>query len=302
MIMQNLAEIIQKNSTLLEEECCRLVHGRGKKWEEFSHLSIDWYPPTILITTYKEISNEEKQLLVEIIKSIKNLPCKNILLQKRYLKGESVEVLIGEIEENAFAVENLEKYKLNLNNPQNIGFFLDMKNGREWIRKNSKNKSVLNLFSYTCSLSVAALKGGALEVINVDMSKSSLSVGEQNHLINNVNGKAKFISYDIMNSFANLRRKGPFDLVIIDPPTNQGDSFKVERDYHKVIRKLSDMTKEEALVMACLNSPFLTEIFLLDVFKEHAPGFAFQEKVISSFHDMELNPEEGVKILIFKKN
>lgn len=302
MIMQNLAEIIQKNSTLLEEECCRLVHGRGKKWEEFSHLSIDWYPPTILITTYKEISNEEKQLLVEIIKSIKNLPCKNILLQKRYLKGESVEVLIGEIEENAFAVENLEKYKLNLNNPQNIGFFLDMKNGREWIRKNSKNKSVLNLFSYTCSLSVAALKGGALEVINVDMSKSSLSVGEQNHLINNVNGKAKFISYDIMNSFANLRRKGPFDLVIIDPPTNQGDSFKVERDYHKVIRKLSDMTKEEALVMACLNSPFLTEIFLLDVFKEHAPGFAFQEKVISSFHDMELNPEEGLKILIFKKN
>ena len=133
------------------------------------------------------------------------------------------------------------------------------------------------------------------------MSKSSLAIGEQNHIINNVNGKAKFISYDIMNSFASLRRKGPFELVIIDPPTNQGDSFKVERDYHKIVRKCSEMTKDGALVMACLNSPFLTDKFLLDIFKELAPDFVFQEKVISSFHDMELNPEEGLKILIFKK-
>lgn len=302
MIMQKLADIIQKNNTFVNEECCRLFHGRGKKWSEFSHLSIDWYPPTILITTYKEISNEEKQFLVEIIKNIENLQYRNILLQKRYLKGELVEVLIGEIEENSLAVENLEKYKLNLNNPQNIGFFLDMKNGREWIRKNSQNKSVLNLFSYTCSLSVAALKGGALEVINVDMSKSSLSTGEQNHIINNVNGKAKFIPYDIMSSFANLKRKGPFDLVIIDPPTNQGDSFKVERDYHKIVRKLSDMTKQGALIMACLNSPFLKADYLYKLFNEHATDFSPLESVNSSFHEMELNPEEGLKILIFKKN
>jgi len=301
MIMQNLANIIQKNNTLINEECCRLFHGRGKKWSEFSHLSIDWYPPTILITTYKEISNEEKLFLVEIIKNIENLPYKNILLQKRYLKGESIEVLTGEIEENAFAVENSEKYKLNLNNPQNIGFFLDMKKGREWIRKNSQNKSVLNLFSYTCSLSVAALKGGALQVINVDMSKSSLSIGEHNHIINNVNGKAKFISYDIMNSFANLRRKGPFDLIIIDPPTNQGDSFKVERDYHKIVRKLNEMTNQNAQVMACLNSPFLTSQFLRDVFREYAPEFILQEKVLSSFSEMEFAPESGLKILVFKK-
>lgn len=302
MIMQNLASLIQENSAYANEECCRLVHGRGKKWDEFSHLSIDWYPPTVLITTYKEISTGEKIFLSEVIKNVKSLACKNILLQKRYLKGEAIEVLSGEIEENAFAVENLEKYKLNLNNPQNIGFFLDMKNGREWIRKNSQNKTVLNLFSYTCSLSVAALKGGGQEVINVDMSKSSLSIGEQNHIINNVNGNAKFISYDIMNSFANLRRRGPFDIVIIDPPTNQGDSFKVERDYHKIVRKLSEMTKGGAQVMACLNSPFLTEKFLLDLFIEHAPEFVFQEKVFSSFHDMEFKPEEGLKILIFKKN
>ena len=54
--------------------------------------------------------------------------------------------------------------------------------------------------------------------------------------------------------------------------------------------------------MACLNSPFLTEKFLLDIFNEHASEFVFQEKVISSFHDMEFKPEEGLKILIFKKN
>lgn len=278
-------------------EAQRLFHGRGKLFPEFEHLSIDFFPPYLLITTYKELSSEEKNELLNELTSFSH-----ILLQKRFVKNEPVEILKGELPAQAYAVEKGEKYLLNLNNPQNIGFFLDMGIGREWLRHNSQGLRVLNLFSYTCSLSVAALKGGADYVLNMDMSQKALSVGEKNHTINGIGReRVGFLGHDIMKSFGALIRKGPFDLVIIDPPTNQGDSFKVNRDYHKIIRRLPEFTKEGSLIMACLNSPFLDSSFLKAAFNEHAPDFEFQELMYSSFSGMEKNPEEGLKILFFKR-
>lgn len=287
----------------VEGECVRLFHGRGKKWPGFEHLSIDLYPPAVLITTYKEIDDAEKASLVETLKSVPNLKFSSILLQKRYGKGEDVEVLFGEAPSETHAVEKSEKYIINLKNAKNIGFFLDMAIGREYVRNHSKDKTVLNLFSYTCSLSVSALKGGATQVVNVDMSKPSLNIGEKNHIINGIDKRsAKFLPHDIMKSFGAIARKGPYDLIIIDPPTNQGDSFKANRDYHKIIKRLHTMTAKDGIVMACLNSPHLDGQFLIDAFTEHANQFSFQEKFYSSFSEMESNPEEGLKILLFKKN
>lgn len=286
-----------------EGECARLFHGRGKKWAELSHLSIDLYPPVVLITTYKEIPNEEKESLLETLRLVKGLDYTSVILQKRYLRNESIEILLGEISEESFAVEKSEKYSLNLKSPQNTGFFLDMALGRDWLRAHSQNKKVLNLFSYTCSLSVSALKGGATSVTNVDMSLPALKVGQINHDLNGLgddNRKLKFFHYDIMKSLGTIGKKGPYDLIIIDPPTNQGESFKVERDYHKIIRRLPEMVNPGATIMACLNSPYLGSDFLIDSFKEHAPMFSLQEKMFSNFSEMEANPEEGLKMLFFK--
>ncbi|MBY0415476.1 MAG: class I SAM-dependent methyltransferase [Bdellovibrionales bacterium] len=284
------------------DECVRLFHGRGKKVPGLEHLSIDFFPPHILITTYKEIGESEKTELKDLLLSLKIPDLQSIILQKRYIKGESTEALFGEIPIDHFAVENSEKYLINLKNPQNIGFFLDMKVGRDLLRVNSAEKMVLNLFSYTCSLSVAALKGGAIEVVNVDMSKAALKVGEKNHLLNGLVKKSKFVPYDIMKSFGNITRKGPYDIVIIDPPTYQGDSFKVERDYHKIVKRLADMTNPGAMILACLNAPHLGSDFIKNIFKEHAMGFSYEETFYSSFSELDSNPEEGLKILIYKKN
>lgn len=283
-------------------ECVRLFHGRGKMWPGFEHLSIDIFGSVILITTYKEITSTEKTELVEMLKSISALSYECILLQKRYVKNEAAEILFGEIPQEVFAVENSEKYLINLTSPQNIGFFLDMAVGRSILKKITQGKKVLNLFSYTCSLSVAALKGGAVEVVNVDMSKPALNVGERNHKLNGLDlRQAKFLPHDIMKSFGSLSKKGPYDLIIIDPPTNQGDSFRGDRDYHKIIRRLPEMCNKDAVVMACLNSPFLGSEFLVKAFKEFAPEFELQERIYSSFSKMEVDPEAGLKILMFKK-
>ena len=59
-----------------------------------------------------------------------------------------------------------------------------MKPGRDWLLQNAAGKRVLNLFAYTCSLSVAAIHGGAEEVINLDMASAALATGRKNHQLN----------------------------------------------------------------------------------------------------------------------
>jgi len=277
-------------------DCKRIFHGRGGITLGFENVVVDSFSPTLFITLYKETE-------LGSLKSFLELPYENILIQKRYLPRPELEVVKGVIPENPIAHELGCDYHLKFGTSQNIGFFLDMKSGREWLMNNARDKRVLNLFAYTCSLSVAALKGGAEMVVNVDMAKGALSVGKENHKLNNVDpNKAKFLSYDIMNSWNNIARSGPYDIVVIDPPTNQGDSFKVERDYYKIIKRLSTMTNPGAIVMACLNSPYLKSDFLKQLFTEHAPEFSFTSKMNSSFAEMEVDPEEGLKILFFTKS
>lgn len=278
-----------------KNSCARLFHGRGNLTPGLEHVVVDFFPPTLFITLYKETD-------IQDLECFKNFPAENVLVQKRYLPRPELEILKGEIPSSPLAHELDLSYQLKFGTSQNIGFFLDMKPGREWLLKNSTDKRLLNLFSYTCSLSVAALKGGAELAVNIDMAKGALSVGKENHKLNEIeNNRVRYFSYDIMNSWNNIARNGPYDIVVIDPPTNQGDSFKVERDYYKIIKRLMAMTNPEATVMACLNSPYLTSDFLKNLFSEHAPEFQFVESISSAFAPLEKNPEEGLKILLFKR-
>lgn len=276
-------------------DCKRIFHGRGGLTPGLQNVVVDSFPPTLLITLYKETS-------LDSLGEFLNLNYENILIQKRYLKRPELEVHKGSLPEKTITHEMGLNYELKFGTSQNIGFFLDMKTGREWLMKNAEGKRVLNLFAYTCSLSVAALQGNAEMVVNIDMAKGALATGKENHRLNNIDPhRVKFLSYDIMNSWNNIARNGPYDIVVIDPPTNQGDSFKVERDYYKIIKRLNTMTAPGAVVMACLNSPYLKSDFLMNLFKEHGPEFHFTEKIESAFASMERDPEEGLKILLFKK-
>lgn len=304
--MQTLLQTLRSNTSInfnltasLDStlETKRLFHGRGKLIEGLEHLNIDQFDKYILITTYKEITDEEKNELKSFILGF-NAPLSSVLLQKRYGKNLEVEVLYGEIPEKAVAVENNLKFAINLAKPQNIGFFLDMKPGRNYLIENSKDKKVLNLFSYTCSLSVAALKGGAKEVVNVDMSQAALNVGKLNQKINGFeDSKVRYLDFDIMKSLGTLGKRGPYDLIIIDPPSNQGDSFKVEKDYPKILKRLPEMMSENCIVMACLNAPYFNSDYLLNMINEYCPNLKLVNKEYSAFSPMESDKEAGLKIL-----
>ncbi len=256
MTIDNIKEHISQNSLNLTIEFKRLFHGRGGLYKNWKHLSIDSIDTILSITLYKDFYIDLELELTDMLKEyIKTSRHNTIVLQRRYLKGSPSQIIVGTLKDDLYVVENDMKFKLNLLSNQNNGYFPDMKNGRVFVRENAKGKRVLNLFSYTCAFSIAASLGGAKSILNIDMSKSALTTGRANHHLNNIDTKnIKFYPYNILKSFGRIKRDGPYDLIIIDPPTLQKGSFEATKDYAKIIKKLTQIASKNCIVLACLNS------------------------------------------------
>jgi 23S rRNA G2069 N7-methylase RlmK/C1962 C5-methylase RlmI len=92
-----------------------------------------------------------------------------------------------------------------------VGLFLDHRNTRQMVRKESQGKRVLNLFAYTGSFSVYAAAGGAASTLTVDMSNTYLQWADRNLSLNGfVSGQHKLLREPIREQF---------DLIVLDPPT-----------------------------------------------------------------------------------
>jgi 23S rRNA (cytosine1962-C5)-methyltransferase len=297
--IQDIQTHIQNNSSDLSQEFKRLFHGRGGLYEEYKNLTIDSIDTILSVALYSQEA-QEKEILEMLKEFIKTSRHTTLVLQRRYLKGHPSEVIVGELAEDLYVVENGMKIKLNLLSNRNSGYFADMKIGREFVRESAKDKKVLNLFSYTCAFSLAAKFGGAYQVINVDMSKGALKTGMQNHALNNLDPNGvSFLSYNILKSFSSLKRKGPYDLIIIDPPTFQRGSFEATKDYEKIIKKLPQIAADECTLLSCLNSPDLQSEFIIDMMREWAPSFNFSHRLENVAEFASANEDRSLKNLVF---
>ena len=303
LTVDNIREVLDSNSKDLTKEFKRIFHGRGGYYEGWNFLTVDSINNLLFVAFYAEVDKKLEDETLGMLKDfIQTSIHTTILLQRRYIHKTSTEIIEGELDDDIYAYENGLKFKLNLLSHQNIGYFPDMKNGREFIKDASKNKNVLNLFSYTCGFSLAALDGDASSVVNIDMSKGALSVGRENHHLNDFDTrKVSFLPHNILKSFGKIKKLSPFDIVIIDPPTFQKRSFEATKDYEKIVKKLEDITSEGSIVLACLNSPDLDSSFIIDKFKEFAPNFVFDKQLENVKKFVALDQQKSLKNLVFRR-
>ncbi|MCE7576135.1 class I SAM-dependent methyltransferase [Aliivibrio fischeri] len=294
-------------------ELRRLFHGRGQCFEGLEQITVDWLQAKestgqLVVALFKEQTPEfVEQLVVKLNKLAETSLWKvangtSILLQHRYQEFAPTQVVWGE--ENTFPVveESNLKYQLELKKNQNMGIFLDMRYGRKWVQTHSEGKSVLNLFAYTCGFSVAAIAGGATQVVNLDMAKASLGRGRDNHRLNQHDlSKVKFLGHDIFKSWGKIKKLGLYDLIIIDPPSFQKGSFALTKDYQKILRRLPSLLTETGEVLACVNSPAVSTDFLIDGMVEEAPELKFVERLDNPPEFSDINPESGLKVMRFTR-
>lgn len=285
------------------QESRRLFHGRGKIYEGLDWLVVDWFDSFIFVTFFKACDPElEEAIKQTLLNMLPSLAVKNILLQRRYLEKAPIETWLGELPEQAHAQRAGLKYLLSFNQ-QNLGFFLDIEPARKWLELRCSNKRVLNLFSYTCTFSVVAKQAGAKSVINIDLSKKSLSVGRANHKINGISlDGVEFFAHDIFRSWGKIKRKGPYDIVIIDPPSFQKGSFVATKDYGKVIAKMDELVSESGCFLACMNAPEITRAEFEELIGSRLEGFTLSEVLEPSVDFPDIDPDHALKMLVYTRS
>ena len=276
------------------EESRRLFHGRGHCFPGYDDLLIDWFQPVVLAMLYRQRDEAWLAQLVDLLRS--QLPgAKAILLQERFLPNAPSRLLWGDLPNQVDAVEAGLHYRLRLTEAQNVGFFPDVAVARQLIGQIGKGKKVLNLFAYSCSFSVAALAGGAEQVVNLDMNRGALELGRLNHQLNQLDlRRASFLPVELFRSFGKLKKLAKFDLVICDPPAYQGKSFDAERDWPKLLGKLPQVLAPNAEIFACLNSPHLSPDFLSGLFADLLPAAELLRTMQPGDDFPDATPDRGV--------
>lgn len=290
-------------------EVRRLFHGRGRCWQGLEQITVDWLQGQVLVSLFKEPDADFMQALTDLLAALTQTDAwqtsgaRSLLLQHRDRQGSPMDVLWGQSSDYQDVIESGLTYKLDLGRNQNNGLFLDMRYGRDWVREHAAGKRVLNLFAYTCGFSVAAIVGGAEFVVNLDMAKAALSRGRDNHHLNNHDlKKVSFLGHELFKSWGKVRKMGPYDLIIIDPPSFQKGSFALTKDYQKILRRLPELLTADGVVLACVNDPTLTCQFLIDGMAAEAPDMVFSHRLENpaEFKDIEL--EAGLKALVFERH
>lgn len=301
--MEALIHQLQQFDYARHGDAARVFNGRGQCYPGLEHINVDWFEPLLLVTLYREPDEEQYRQLYAGLHSLP-VAVETILVQSRWLHDLPVQVVRGQLPAEATAREGDWRFSLRFGGRQNIGYFMDMSPGRDWCRQVCAGKRVLNLFAYTGAFSVVALGAGAERVVNVDMSKASLAQARDNHVLNGQRNTARrrveMLPHNIFKSWKRIVSRGPYDIVIIDPPSRQPGSFVAEADYGRVLKRLPSLLAAGGDILACLNAPHLAEDFLHRQFADHCPGAVFVGRLPNREDFPESDTRRNVKILHYR--
>ena len=301
--MQPLLDAI--SAVPLHPDAHRVFHGRGGLHPGCEHLALDCHPPVWLLTSFEPLADEALARVGSALAARVGAGL-NWVYQCREQASEKggrvqTRLMAGSVPEPQVVTEAGTRYLVHLLRGQNHGLFLDMAQGRRWVREHvAAGDRVLNLFAYTGAFSVVALQAGAAEVVNVDMSDGALAIARRNHALNGVERGARFLAHDIFNSWGKLTRGGPYDLVICDPPSFQKGSFVATKDYARLARRLPALLAPGGHALLCLNTPKLGLGFLQGVMAEQAPELTFVERVANPAAFADADDERALKVLVYR--
>ncbi|MCX7669594.1 MAG: class I SAM-dependent rRNA methyltransferase, partial [Anaerolineae bacterium] len=114
------------------------------------------------------------------------------------------------------------------------GYYLDQRDNRQrfaqWVRHFGCQR-VLNCYSYTGGFSVAALAGGAQEVLSVDSSAPALARAQAHVVLNGFEAaRHQAIDADVNETLRRFVREGrTFDAIVLDPPKFAPSAAHAER-------------------------------------------------------------------------
>lgn len=159
--------------------------------------------------------------------------------------------------------ENGIRYRVDVENGQKTGFFLDQKYNRRAVAALSKGRKVLDCFTHTGSFALNAARGGAERVTAVDISESAVENARFNAALNGLEGKMDFLCTDVFDFLPKLCvEHADYDFIILDPPAFTKSRHTAEnagRGYKEINYRAMRLLPRGGFLATCSCSHFMTE-------------------------------------------
>lgn len=282
--LYKLETAVEQRQPLLQTNTTgyRLIHGEN---DGLPGLVIDRYGETLVVKLYTTAWVPHLQ---DVLRAATNIlqPKRVVLRLSRFVQSQT-DALFGLSDgqiwgqpmrnEGVKFLENGLYFEADVVQGQKTGFFLDQRDNRARVEKLAEGKRVLNVFAYTGGFSLYAARGGAKEVVSLDISQPALANAMRNFKLNRANEAGAAAAHELLVGDAFLTMKQlvangrRFEMVIIDPPAFAKRKEEVERAvaaYGRLVRLgLKLLRPGGVLVMASCSSRVSADQFFELVYK-----------------------------------
>jgi 23S rRNA (cytosine1962-C5)-methyltransferase len=160
-------------------------------------------------------------------------------------------------------VEHGVRYAVDLLLNQDAGFYLDTRPLRRWLIDHAAGQRVLNTFAYTGSLGVAALAGGAAEVLQTDLNARYLDVAKASTALNGFPvDRRSFVARDFFSFVKGAKLSGArYDLAIVDAPffsSTRGGTIDLSRNVPQLVNKVRPLVRSGGRLVVVNNALYLS--------------------------------------------
>jgi len=211
----------------------RLVHGES---DGLPGLVVDRYADVLVAQFLAAGVERWRDTILDLLSEISG--CEAIFersdAEVRKLEGLEPRVGFARGNRNASRCPIVEyglNFRVDVEQGQKTGFFLDQRENRQRVRALAAGREVLDGFSYTGGFSIAALAGGAKRVTAVESSAAALEVAKENLAANPLDAsKVEFVQADVFAQLRTLRdQNAKFGLIVLDPPKFAPSAAQVKK-------------------------------------------------------------------------
>ena len=248
----------------------RVVHSEG---DGISGLVVDRYGDLLVVEFFSAGPFRYREWIYAALRT--EFPgCRFYSFSEEHVqKQESFDFRSPPPPEPSVITEHGLKFRASPGSGHKTGFFADQRDNREYLTRFTAGKRVLDICCNSGGFAIyAKARGGADEVIGIDLDEEILEVAEKNARLNNA--AVKFVQADLFHYLRDAHQRGEqFDVVILDPA-------KLTRDREQVIaalKKYNDMNKlamqvikPGGVLLTCSCTGLVSEEEFLDMIRRAA--------------------------------
>ena len=274
---------------LVEPKGCtayRVIHGASDGWPGWY---VDRFGAFLLSESSASLTSGQLQQLSRLMLDYGALGAYHKIVARRKATAgtsdNSPKLLLGKAAPERFTItENGLEFEISFVHGSSIGLFLDQRDNRRRLLtghigtgfelmqrrqpaeaepdtsgNTQRGLHVLNMFSYTCGLSVCAAKAGA-HTVNVDLSNKYLEWGRRNFQLNQLEpAEHEFLTGESFDWLRRLRKRDRyFDVILLDPPTfsqsKRSGAFRAEKDFGRLVAASLTLLRSGGVLFASSNA------------------------------------------------